>query len=288
MGVTIQTIKDIRFYLARELTGIYKEPEIRILADILIKTVTGTIKLHDLYDKSYVITKKQAERIFGIADELKTGKPIQYILGETTFYKCIIKVNASTLIPRPETEELVDLIIKENKNYKGEIIDIGSGSGCIAIALAVNMPSAMVTGIEISDDAISLARENAVSNKARVSFVKGDIFSINRERAGKAGIIVSNPPYVRNSEKSQMNKNVIDFEPHLALFVSDSDPLIYYKAILKLADTILLPAGYLYFEINEAMGKPLVELLKSFDYSHIEIVSDINDKERIIKGRKNG
>jgi release factor glutamine methyltransferase len=182
----------------------------------------------------------------------------------------------------------VELIIKENKNYKGEIIDIGSGSGCIAIALAVNMPSAILTGIEISDDAISIARDNAVSNKARVTFVKGDILSINNETISKAGIIVSNPPYVRTSEKSQMNKNVLDFEPHLALFVSDSDPLIYYKAILKLADTILLPAGYLYFEINEAMGKPLVELLKSFDYSHIEIFSDINDKERIIKGRKNG
>ena len=288
MGVKIQTIKDIRFYLSRELAGIYKEPEIRVLADILIKTVTGTTKLHDLYDKNYVITEKQAEKFWGIAEDLKTGRPIQYIIGETTFYNCAIKVNNSTLIPRSETEELVDLIIKENRDYKGEIIDIGSGSGCIAIALAVNLPSARVTGIEISDDAISIARENAVSNKANVSFVKGDIFSLEGEMVSKAGIIVSNPPYVRNSEKSQMNKNVLDFEPPLALFVSDSDPLIYYKAILKLADIILLPDGYLYFEINEAMGKPLVELFKAFDYAHIEIVLDINDKERIIKGRKNG
>ena len=288
MGVKIQTIKDIRFYLSRELAGIYNEPEIRVLADILIKTVTGTTKLHDLYDKNYVITEKQAEKFWGIAEDLKTGRPIQYIIGETTFYNCAIKVNNSTLIPRSETEELVDLIIKENRDYKGEIIDIGSGSGCITIALAVNLPSAKVTGVEISDDAITIARENAVSNKANVSFVKGDIFSIDGEMLSKAGIIVSNPPYVRNSEKSQMNKNVIDFEPHLALFVSDSDPLIYYKAILKLADTILLPAGYLYFEINEAMGKPLDELFKAFDYAHIEIVLDINDKERIIKGRKNG
>jgi len=288
MGVKIQTIKDIRFYLSRELAGIYNEPEIRVLADILIKTVTGTTKLHDLYDKNYVITEKQAEKFWGIAEDLKTGRPIQYIIGETTFYNCAIKVNNSTLIPRSETEELVDLIIKENRDYKGEIIDIGSGSGCIAIALAVNLPSARVIGVEISDDAITIARENAVSNKANVSFVKGDIFSIDGEMLSKAGIIVSNPPYVRNSEKSQMNKNVIDFEPHLALFVSDSDPLIYYKAILKLADIILLPAGYLYFEINEAMGKPLVELFKAFDYAHIEIVLDINDKERIIKGRKNG
>ena len=235
-----------------------------------------------------MITEKQAGKFLGITEELKTGRPIQYIIGETTFYNCAIKVNNSTLIPRSETEELVDLIIKENRDYKGEIIDIGSGSGCITIALAVNLPSAKVTGVEISDDAITIARENAVSNKANVSFVKGDIFSIDGEMLSKAGIIVSNPPYVRNSEKSQMNKNVIDFEPHLALFVSDSDPLIYYKAILKLADIILLPDGYLYFEINEAMGKPLVELFKAFDYAHIEIVLDINDKERIIKGRKNG
>jgi release factor glutamine methyltransferase len=288
MGVKIRTIKDIRFYLASELAGIYKEPEIRVLADILIKTVTGTAKLHDLYDKNYAITGKQAKKIFRYAEELKAGKPVQYITGETTFYNCTIKVNNSTLIPRPETEELVDLIISENREYKGEIIDIGSGSGCIAIALAVNLPEARVTGIEISYDAINIARENAVLNNAKVSFVNGDIFSVNSETVGKAGIIVSNPPYIRNSEKSQMNKNVLDFEPHLALFVSDTDPLIYYNAILKLAVKVLLPAGYMYFEMNEAMGKPLVELFKSFGYSHIEIVSDLNGKERIIKGRKNG
>jgi release factor glutamine methyltransferase len=288
MGIKIQTIKDIRFYLAKELSGIYKEPEMRVLADILIKTVTGTTKLHQLYDNGYLITAGEVEKIIGITKELKTGRPIQYILGETSFYNCTIKVNSSTLIPRSETEELVDLVIRENRDYKGNIIDFGSGSGCIAIALAANLPAAMLTGIEISDDAIRIAQENAVLNKVKISFIKGDIFTLDHEIVSKAGIIVSNPPYVRNSEKPLIAKNVLDFEPHLALFVTDTDPLAYYNAILKLAEKILLPGGRLYFEINEAMGKSLIGLFKSFDFSEIKIVSDINNKERIIKGRKNG
>jgi release factor glutamine methyltransferase len=145
----------------------------------------------------------------------------------------------------------------------------------------------MLTGIDISDDAISIARENAVLNKVTVSFVKGDIFRLDPDAAGRAGIIVSNPPYVRESEKLLMGTNVLDFEPHQALIVTDSDPLIYYDAILKIADKVLLPGGLLYFEINEEMGKPLIQLLESNSYSEIKIVLDINNKERIIKGRKN-
>jgi release factor glutamine methyltransferase len=287
MGVKIQTIKDIRFYLAKELIGYYPEPEIRILSDIIIKTVTGITKLHHLYDNSHLVTTRQSKNVFRITEELKTGKPIQYIVGETTFYNCTIKVNSSTLIPRPETEELIDLIVRENKGYQGNIIDIGTGSGCIAIALAANIPLSVLTGIEISDEAIGVARENARLNNVQVSFIKGDIFNLNPEEVQKAGIIVSNPPYVRNSEKSLMNKNVLDFEPHLALFVTDSDPLIYYKAILELAEKVLLPGGSLYFEINEMMGKSLLRLFESFNYSDIGIVADLNNKDRIIKGKKN-
>jgi release factor glutamine methyltransferase len=287
MGVKIQTIKDIRFYLARELAGFYKEPEIRILADIIIKTVKGITKLHHLYDNRSMVTGTQSENVFRITEELKTGKPIQYIIGETTFYNCTIKVNSATLIPRPETEELVDLIIRENKGYQGNIIDFGTGSGCIAVALAVNIPSSALTGIEISDEAISVARENARLNNVQISLIKGDVFNLNPEEVGNAGIIVSNPPYVRNSEKLLMNKNVLDFEPHQALFVTDSDPLIYYDTILKLAEKVLLPGGGLYFEINEVMGKSLFQLLESFNYSAIEIITDLNNKDRIIKGRKN-
>ena len=287
MGVKIRTIIDFRFYLAKELNAIYKEPEIRILADILIKTVTGITKLHELYNNEYRLNDGEAQKVIEFVEELKTGKPIQYIVGETTFYNCTIKLNDSTLIPRPETEELVNLIIRENRGYQGNIIDFGSGSGCIAIALAANLTHSALTGIEISADAIKIAQQNSVLNNVKVSFIKGDIFNFDPEEISKSGIIVSNPPYVRESEKLLIAPNVLDFEPPLALFVNDSDPLIYYKAILKLADKILLPGGRLYFEINEMMGKPMILLLKSFDYSEIEILADINNKERIIKGRKN-
>ena len=288
MAVKIQTIKDIRFYLSKELSDIYNESEIRVLADILIKTATGTTKLHQLYDSGYKLKAEDVTKIVDFAAHLKTGQPIQYILGETIFYNCRIKLNSSTLIPRPETEELVDLILKENKEFNGNIIDFGTGSGCIAIALAANLPFSEITGVDISEDALIVARDNAILNNVRVSFLRSDILSSDYEVLAKAGIIVSNPPYVRNSEKPLMGRNVLDFEPHQALFVSDSEPLVYYSAILNIADKTLLPGGRLYFEINEAMGESLIQLFKEFDYTEIEIVLDLNGKERIIKGRKNG
>lgn len=286
MCVNIQTIKDIRFYLAKELKEIYRQQEIGALTNIIIKTVIGISRLHQLYSPEQKITNEQARRVIRICNELKTGKPIQYILGETIFYDCIIKVNSSTLIPRPETEELVDLIIKENNEYQGKILDIGTGSGCIAIALAIHLPGSGVTGIDISDEATRIAQENALLNNVNVGFFQSDIFNINSEKIHKTGIIVSNPPYVLNSEKTYMSKNVLDFEPQKALFVPDSNPLKYYDVILKLAKRILLPGGKVYFEINEKMGKPMFQLLKSFGYLNIETVSDINSKVRIIKGRK--
>jgi release factor glutamine methyltransferase len=287
MAVKIQTIKDIRFYLARELGNLFVSSEIRVISDLLIKNVTGITKLHELYDDDYIISSLEAEKIIELAGELKKGKPVQYVLGETIFYNCTIRLNSSTLIPRPETEELVDLIIRENKCFAGKLIDFGTGSGCIAIALALNLPHSSVTGIDISDEALVIANENAAINKAKVKFLKVDIFNPDNANLHGAAIIASNPPYVLESEKSLMAGNVLDFEPHLALFVSDSDPLAYYKAILEIAKDILLPQGLVYFEINEKMGGPMAELLKSYGYSEIKIVPDINNKERIIKARKN-
>jgi release factor glutamine methyltransferase len=286
MGVNIQTIKDIRFYLAKELNDIYEEPEISALASIIIKTVIGTSKLHQLYMERQPVTIRQSRRITEICKELTTGKPLQYILGETNFYNCVLKLNSATLIPRPETEELVDLIIKENKGSHRNIIDFGTGSGCIAIALSSNLPGSVVTGIDISDEAITIARENALLNEVAVSFLKGDILNFEFDLVNPADIIVSNPPYVRYSEKQYMSRNVLEFEPHSALFVSDSDPLLYYNAIVKLTDKILLPGGRLYFEINEAMGKAMVELLVSSGYNAINLFEDINGKKRFLKGTK--
>ena len=287
MGVKLQTIKDIRYYLAKELGEIYHESEISAIANLIIKTETGISRLHQLYMSEQTITHSQSEKIVSICKELKTGKPIQYILGATIFYDCTIRVNNSTLIPRPETEELVDAVIKGNRGFTGKIVDIGTGSGCIAIALAANMPGADVSGIDISEEAIAMAKKNALLNGVKISFIKGDIFNFDFEIVSKVGIIVSNPPYIRNSEKQFMSKNVLDFEPHSALFVTDSDPLVFYRTIIKAAKRILIPEGRLYFEINEAMGLPMVRLLEESRYSEILIIKDINGKERIIKGIKN-
>jgi release factor glutamine methyltransferase len=287
MGVNIQTIKDIRLYLAEELANLYPETEIEAMAGIIAGNVTGLSNLHQIYGISNYLTAVQVEQVVIICEELKTGKPIQYIIGETFFYDCIIRVNGSVLIPRQETEELVDLIIKENRGFQGKILDIGSGSGCISIALALNLPGSSVTGTDISPEAIALARENATLNKAEVTFIENDILSCLPEIGIPADIIVSNPPYIRNTEKQFMHRNVLDFEPHIALFVDDSDPLLFYRTIMEHTAEILVTGGRIYFEINEAMGKPMTELVESFGFSGVEIVNDLNGRERIIKGRKN-
>lgn len=288
MGVNIRTIKDIRIYLSQELDTIYREPELSALTNIIIKTLLGVTKLHQIYMSDQSVTSTQADRCTEICRELKTGKPLQYILGETSFYECRIKVTSATLIPRPETEEIVDYLIKENEGFTGNIIDFGTGSGCIAIALALNLPGAKIIGIDISEEALEIAKENALVNKAKVLFLKGDILNPDISILPKAEIIISNPPYVRESEKLFMNRNVIDFEPHTALFVSDNDPLVFYRAILSIAEKILFPGGKVWFEINEALGNSMVDLLTSFGYINIEVIKDINNRERIIKGLKNG
>jgi release factor glutamine methyltransferase len=282
----IQTIKDIKPYLEKELAAIYLREEINALSSIIIKTVFGISRLHVLASPDEHVTRKQVQRIITIAGELKTGKPLQYILGETSFYNCIIRVNPDVLIPRPETEELVDMIIKENRGFRGTILDVGTGSGCIAIALAVNLPGSKVTGIDNSEGAIRLSVENARLNNASASFIINDIFNPDLRSIGKIGMIVSNPPYVRESEKIHMAKNVLDHEPHSALFVSDSNPLVYYRSILERAEIVLIPGGKVYFEINEAMGQAMNELLNSSGYSDVIVVRDINDKDRFIKGIK--
>jgi len=287
MAVKIQTIKDIRIYLAEELAGIYPEPEIISLTNIIIKSILGLSQSQMLYMSDQDIPEEKAGRITSVCTELKTGKPLQYVLGETLFFNCTIRTTDAALIPRPETEELVQLIIRENRDFHGNIIDVGTGSGCIAVALAASLPGTRVTGIDISDAALNLARENAALNNVIVTYLTGDILSADFELPSKAGIIVSNPPYVRNSEKNLVHRNVLDFEPHKALFVPDSDPLLFYRAIIEHAKKSLLPQGRLYFEINEALGEEMHRLLESSGYSEIEIVDDINGKHRIIKGTRN-
>jgi release factor glutamine methyltransferase len=287
MGVKIRTIKEIRSVLSQELKGLYPDPEIIALAKIIIKTLPQVEKLHQIYDSGQIIDDTNSRRIAEIIKKLKEGWPIQYILESCFFYNCTFRVTEATLIPRQETEELVDLIIRENIGFTGNIMDIGTGSGCIAITLAKNMACSSVTGIDISNDAIDIARENATLNNVDVKFGIEDIFKPGKLLTSRQDIIVSNPPYVRLSEKILMNRNVLEFEPHTALFVSDSEPLVYYDTILQIAENILQPGGKVYFEINEAMGKEMISLFEAFRYSEIRLFKDLSGKERIIRGKIN-
>jgi release factor glutamine methyltransferase len=288
MSVNFSTLKDIRKLFNYELKGMYPENEIIAITNLILKTKFGIDWLHWLTDSTQIVSSRLLERMVEICRELKTGMPVQYILGETMFYNCTIKVNNQTLIPRPETEELVDLVIKENKDFRGRIIDIGTGSGCIAIAIKKNLTGAEVTGIDISKIALEKATANAVLNNVEVSFVKEDILRFNPQTIPQTDIVVSNPPYVLESERQFMRRNVLDFEPHDALFVPDEDPLIFYRAILHISEKILIPGGRIYFEINETRGAEMERLLESNRYSEVKIINDINGKNRIIKGRKNG
>lgn len=219
---------------------------------------------------------------------LKNEVPIQYLLGKTNFYGLDFEVNENVLIPRPETEELVEWIINENstpnKSEKIKILDIGTGSGCIAISLAKNLPNAEVFAIDVSRKAIETAKRNAVTNNVDVTFMLLNILEAV-EFTCQFDIIVSNPPYVRNLEKQEIKKNVLDYEPHLALFVEDDDALIFYRKIALLAKNALFENGKLYFEINQYLGKEMIQLMENMEFKEVELRKDIYDNDRMISGK---
>lgn len=220
--------------------------------------------------------------------QLKKEVPIQYLLGKTNFYGLDFEVNENVLIPRPETEELVEWIINENskaeKSKTIKILDIGTGSGCIAISLAKNIPNARVYAMDVSKKAIETAKRNAINNKTDVTFILQDVLNAEELKCN-FDIIVSNPPYVRNLEKEEIKKNVLDYEPHLALFVEDNDALIFYRKIAELAQNNLLEGGQLYFEINQYLGDEMKDLLEKMNFKSIELRKDIYDNDRMIFGK---
>ncbi|AEW85788.1 N5-glutamine S-adenosyl-L-methionine-dependent methyltransferase [Flavobacterium columnare ATCC 49512] len=224
-----------------------------------------------------------------VLDQLKQEKPIQYILGETDFFGMSFYTNEYTLIPRPETEELVDWIIQTvsttKKGEKVRILDIGTGTGCIAISLAKNIPMAEVYAIDVSLKALEVAKRNAKRNNVTIEFIHQDLLILESLET-TFDIIVSNPPYVRNLEKLEIKKNVLDYEPHLALFVEDTDPLIFYKKIAQLALKSLSKKGCLFFEINQYLGKEMIELMEDFGFENINLHKDIYGNDRMLLGHK--
>jgi len=271
-------------YIKDNLTGYYPEFEIESIIYIILEHVLGYDRLQVNLKRHETIVPGKMRIIKNIVKRLRKNEPIQYILGETEFYGLKFKVTPDVLIPRPETEELVDWIINENQHKCPRILDIGTGSGCIPVTLSKNIREAKVTGWDISDQALTIAKENALNNSVYVDFLNVDILNWEtRVFKTTYDIIVSNPPYVRVLEKDRMSPNVLENEPHLALFVPDEDALVFYREITSFASKYLNKGGKLYFEINEAFGPDTVKLLQDAGFRDIYLKKDIPGKDRMIR-----
>ena len=285
-----QFLKDLHI----SLQNVYSESEIHVLGMLILEKLTGFSRTRLLTDKEIILNETQRELSIHFLERLKKHEPIQYILGETEFCGLKFKVNPSVLIPRPETEELVEWVSphplrdfrpmgEENPPFGGwgGFLDIGTGSGCIAVALKKKFPSVNVTAMDISAEALALAKENAALNEVYIEFIQDDILhptATNR----KWDVIVSNPPYIPHAGKAEMASGVLDFEPHLALFVPDDDPLLFYRRIADFALEHLTSQGRLYFEIHQSLGRQCCLLLESMGFRSVELRKDLSGNDRMI------
>ncbi|MEN8116473.1 MAG: peptide chain release factor N(5)-glutamine methyltransferase [Bacteroidota bacterium] len=273
-------------YIKKELAGLYPESETHGFIRLILGAVCGLNYTDLILQKNKIIDDSKVAGIKNIVERLKSFEPIQYILGETEFCDLCLQVNPSVLIPRPETEELVDWIVKSEIKNSAAILDIGTGSGCIPLSIKRKLADAQVFGIDISEQAVQVATKNAALNNLDVEFFQADILNWKKNEWDKYDVIVSNPPYVRESEKKLMQPNVLDYEPETALFVSDTDPLIFYRTIAEFAHVNLTENGWLFFEINENMGREMRKLLQDSGFHSVDIKKDINGKDRMSVCRK--
>ena len=279
-------LKKYKTHFFDSLKNIQDEQEIESFFFILTEYLHNLKRVDVALNPNFELSDAEVEKWNTILADLQQEKPIQYITGEAWFYGLRLEVNENTLIPRPETEELVEWIIESQKSkvqsQKLEILDIGTGTGCIPISLKANLLQANVSAIDISEKALEVAKRNAASNKVEINFIQTNILEVENLNQ-HFDVIVSNPPYVRNLEKQEIKKNVLDYEPHLALFVEDTDALLFYRKIAQLALKNLSPNGLLFFEINQYLGKETVELLENLGFKNIELKKDIYGNDRMIK-----
>jgi len=283
------TLKSLKTYFISSLVDYYPETEVNSFFYMLTLHILNMRRIDVSLNYGIEVSNNDKVKFQNAIERLKNHEPIQYIIEKTEFYDLPFKVSNNVLIPRPETEELVDWIISKFKSQKAKIriLDIGTGSGCIAISLAKQLPDCKIVALDVSSEALKVAKENAKLNDVEIEFIEADILNWNSKLDNlKFDVIVSNPPYVRALEKNKMRKNVLDFEPYLALFVEDEDSLLFYRKITQLASKILKPKGQLYFEVNEYLGKETVKLLSENHFEEIELKSDIFRKDRMIKGIK--
>ncbi|PCH75899.1 MAG: protein-(glutamine-N5) methyltransferase, release factor-specific [Flavobacteriaceae bacterium] len=276
-------LKDYKKHFLSELEGQYPETETLSFFNLLAEDILGFSRVDIVMEANSEINDAQLIKWQHALEDLKTYRPLQYIIGSTEFYSLPFNLNKHTLIPRPETEELVAWILESvtDKQEKISILDIGTGSGCIAISLAKNLVNAQVTAYDISEEALIIARSNAILNNVSVTFKLMDILTATT-LAQKFDIIVSNPPYVRDLEKKEIQKNVLEHEPHTALFVADNEPLIFYDKITALAKNHLKPTGRLFFEINQYLGKETKTLVQKYGFKEVTLKKDIFNADRML------
>ncbi len=287
----MNTQRYFAFYCS-QLSSVYEKREAENIAHLVFEQFAGLSRLGRILQKEAELDKAAIEKLDRALKELLQHKPVQYVIGEAWFYKLKFKVNEQVLIPRPETEELVEWVISSVSSsppMAGSILDIGTGSGCIAVALKKNLPSFRVSAIDISAPALAVAKENAALYKEEIDFIRMDVLQSQQTTdLPSFDIIVSNPPYVKQSEKNAMRKNVLDYEPHVALFVPDEDTLKFYRAIAVIAKEKLNPGGKLFFEINESLGETVAGLLYEKGFIEIELRKDLSGKDRMVRAVVNG
>lgn len=282
MNLKNKTVAECRRMLHQNLDPIYGQGEAEAMIRLIFLELKGWTTVDMLTHDDIVVSDWLADRISDIVAKLDTHEPIQYILGRAQFYGMNFIVNRSVLIPRPETAELVDIIADDWRGRTDlKVLDLCTGSGCIAIALAKALDFADVKGIDISAEAIAVARENARLNKRQVAFERADVFDY--QDANKYDVIVSNPPYVDESEKAAMDPNVLEYEPHSALFVPDDNPLLFYHRICTFAKEHLNPGGRLYFELNPRHADELAGEMKAGGWNNVEVMLDSDGKKRFLR-----
>lgn len=293
MKVASNLVRDIKKYYSEQLCSIYDKDEANAMVLILLEHHFKIDRVKMALEPDLRLSESEMLTFHFAVKDLLKNKPIQYVIGETEFCDLKFKVNENVLIPRPETSELVNRIhnaqcIMHNAqciihNGRFSILDIGTGSGCIAISLAKRFPRSQVYAMDISEKALEVAKENAFNNNVDITFIQDDILSLDNKIGTEFDVIVSNPPYVRDMEKAEMRDNVLNWEPHNALFVSDDDPLIFYRKILEFAQSHLKKDGEIWFEINEFLGKEMYSLCEEYGFGNIEIFNDFRGKERFMR-----
>lgn len=289
MRIASNKIKDIARFFREELAGIYEPEELETIIRYCFEEFLNVPYFNLRGHENDTVSESELLKFNFAVKDLKAEKPLQYIFGRADFYRLKFIVNENVLIPRPETEELVDLIIKDlqaSGQTAVSILDIGTGSGCIPVALKKNLPAAQLSAMDISAKALETAQQNAKLNAAEIRFIRQDILHPAMGETPLYDLIVSNPPYIKAAEKEQMQKNVLAYEPHLALFVDDDDPLLFYRAIADYALKMLKPGGRIYFEINGALGPETQQLLESRGLKNTELIKDLSNKNRILRGTR--